>query len=266
MQLFDTHAHLDQAEFDADRVEVIARAQAVGVEDIIAIGISADTSAACAKLAAEFEQVHAAVGMQPNYLAEAGPSDWDRVVAMLNEPRVMAIGETGLDRYWDFTPFDVQQDYFDRHIRLSQETGLPFIVHMRDCDDDILIMLREAHQRGPLNGVMHSFTGGRAMADECLAMGLYISFAGMVTFKKSNELRSIAAAVPDDRILIETDSPYLTPEPVRKVKRNEPAHALHTATCLAEVRGTMLEAFAAQTTANARRLFLNGAGFPAPGS
>ena len=132
--------------------------------------------------------------MQPNYLAEAEPDDWDRVVAMLSEPGVVAIGETGLDRYWDFTPFDVQQDYFDRHIRLSQERGLPFIVHMRDCDEDILIMLREAHQRGPLNGVMHSFTGSRAMADECLAMGLYISFAGMVTFKKSDELRSIAAA------------------------------------------------------------------------
>jgi TatD DNase family protein len=263
MQLFDTHAHLDQPEFDGDRVEVLARARETGVENILAIGISADTSAACVKLAAELNAVYAAVGMQPNYLAEAGPGDWDRVVAMLDEPRVVAIGETGLDRYWDFTPFDVQQDYFDRHLRLSQERGLPFIVHMRDCDEDILIMLREARQRGPLNGVMHSFTGSRAMADECLAMGLYISFAGMVTFKKSEELRSIAANVPDDRILIETDSPYLSPEPVRKVKRNEPAHVLHTARCLAEVRGTTLEAFAAQTTANAKRLFLSGAGFPA---
>ena len=141
-----------------------------------------------------------------------------------SKPGVVAIGETGLDRYWDFTPFDMQQDYFDRHLRLSQERGLPFIVHMRDCDEDILVMLREAHRRGPLNGVMHSFTGSRAMAEECLAMGLYISFAGMVTYKKSDELRAIAAAVPDDRILVETDSPYLSPEPVRKIKRNEPAH------------------------------------------
>jgi TatD DNase family protein len=255
MELFDTHAHLDQPEFDEDRAEVFARAQAAGVENFIAIGISAETSTACVKLATEFAGVHAAIGMQPNYLADAGPADWDRVVAMLSEPGVVAIGETGLDRYWDFTPFDVQQDYFDRHIRLSQERGLPFIVHMRDCDEDILIMLREAHQRGPLNGVMHSFTGSRAMADECLAMGLYISFAGMVTFKKSGELRSIAAAIPEDRILIETDSPYLSPEPVRKVKRNEPAHLLHTATCLADVRGITLETFAAQTTANAKQLF-----------
>ncbi len=263
MQLFDTHAHLDQPEFDDDRSEVVARAREAGVGNIVAIGISADTSAACVELVGQYEGVHAAVGMQPNYLADAGPGDWDRVVAMLDQPGVVAIGETGLDRYWDFTPFDLQQDYFDRHLRLSQERGLPFIVHMRDCDEDILIMLRKAHQRGPLHGVMHSFTGSQAMAEECLAMGLYISFAGMVTFKKSGELRAIAAAVPDDRILIETDSPYLTPEPVRKVQRNEPSHVRHTAACLAEVRGISLDAFAAQTTANARRLFLSGAGFPA---
>src|SRR5262245_56701961 len=146
MQLFDTHAHLDQPEFDADRAEVLGRAHEAGVESIVAIGISADTSAACVKLAAGCEGVYAAVGMQPNYLTEAKPGDWDRIVAMLDEPRVVAIGETGLDRHWDCTPFDVQQDYFDRHIRLSQERGLPFIVHIRDCDEDILVMLREAHQ------------------------------------------------------------------------------------------------------------------------
>jgi TatD DNase family protein len=255
MQLFDTHAHLDQPEFDDDRAEVIARARAAGVTHIVAIGISADTSQVCVDMAAEFEGVFAAVGMQPNYLADARPDDWDRVVALVNQPGVVAIGETGLDRYWDFTPFDMQQDYFDRHLRLSQQCGLPFIVHMRDCDEDILVMLRDAHRRGPLAGVMHSFTGSRAMAEECLAMGLYISFAGMVTYKKSDELRAIAATVPADRILIETDSPYLSPEPVRKIKRNEPAHARHTAACLAEVRGATLEAFAAQTTSNAQRLF-----------
>ena len=255
MQLFDTHAHLDQPEFDDDRADVVSLAKEVGVENILAIGISADTSQICVQLAAEFKGVHAAVGMQPNYLAQSQPGDWDRILALVVEPGVVAIGETGLDRYWDFTPLAVQQDYFDRHIRLSQQRGLPFIVHMRDCDEEILVMLREAHSRGPLSGVMHSFTGSQAMAEECLAMGLYISFAGMVTYKKSDELRAIAAAVPGDRILIETDSPYLSPEPVRKIKRNEPAHVLHTATRLAEVRGTTLERFAAQTTANAKRLF-----------
>jgi TatD DNase family protein len=255
IELFDTHAHLDQPEFDADRAEVVARAREVGVAGIVAIGISAATSEVCVRLAAEFEGVHAAVGMQPNYIAEAKAGDWDRVLAMVKRPGVVAIGETGLDRHWDFTPFDLQQDYFDRHLRLSQQCGLPFIVHIRDCDEDVLVMLREAHARGPLAGVMHSFTGSHAMAEECLAMGLYISFAGMVTYKKSDELRAIAAAVPADRILIETDSPYLSPEPVRKIKRNEPAHVRHTAACLAEVRGVSLEAFSTQTTANARRLF-----------
>ncbi|MEX2092341.1 MAG: TatD family hydrolase [Pirellulales bacterium] len=256
MQLFDTHAHLDQADFDADRGDVIARARAAGVENVISIGTTSATSAVCVRLAAEFDAVHAAVGMQPNYIAEAEPGDWDRIVTLAGESGVVAIGETGLDRHWDFTPFDVQQDYFDRHIRLAEERGLPFVVHMRDCDEDILVMLRDAHRRGPLRGVMHSFTGSRAMAEECLAMGLHVSFAGMVTYKKSDELRTVAAMVPADRILIETDAPYLLPEPVRKIKRNEPAHVRYTAACLAEVRGVPLESFAAQTTANARGLFL----------
>jgi TatD DNase family protein len=260
MQLFDTHAHLDQTDFDSDRADIIGRARDAGVEDVITIGTTAATSAVCVRIATEFAgksstRIHAAVGMQPNYIAEAQSGDWDRIVALASEPGVVAIGETGLDRHWDFTPFDVQQDYFDRHLRLAAEHKLPFIVHMRDCDDDILAMLRAAHQRGPLVGVMHSFTGGQAMAEECLAMGLYISFAGMVTYKKSDELRAVAAIVPGDRILIETDAPYLSPEPVRKIKRNEPAHVRHTAELLAKVRGTNAEAFAAQTTANARRLF-----------
>jgi TatD DNase family protein len=256
MQLYDTHAHLDQADFDADRAEVIARARAAGVENINTIGVSAATSAVCVRLAHEFAGVHAVVGMQPNTIAQAEPGDWDRIVALACEPGVVAIGETGLDRHWDFTSFDVQQDYFDRHMRLAAEQGLPFIVHMRDCDEDILVMLREAYTRGPLCGVMHSFTGGQAMTEECLAMGLHISFAGMVTYKKSDDLRAVAAIVPDDRILIETDAPYLSPEPVRKIKRNEPPHVLHTAECLAKVRGVSLAAFAAQSTDNARRLFL----------
>jgi TatD DNase family protein len=254
--LFDTHCHLDQEEFDEIRPEVIARAKAAGVGTMVAIGTTAAASQKCVALAAEFDGVYAAVGIQPNYVAEAGPEDWQTIVDLATAPGVVAIGETGLDRHWDFTPFELQQDYFDRHIRLSQERDLPFVVHMRDCDDDILAMLREAHARGPLSGVMHSFTGGRAMAEECVAMGLYISFAGMVTYKKSDELRAVAAAVPADRILIETDAPYLSPEPVRKMKRNEPANVVHTAARLAEERGESLSDFAAQSTANARRLFL----------
>jgi TatD DNase family protein len=252
--LIDTHAHLDQEEFNADRAEVIARAIAAEVEAIIAVGVTADSSAAVVKLAAEQSPVFAAVGIQPNYCAHAQPGDWERIVALVASPRVVAIGETGLDRYWDYTPFDVQQDYFDRHLRLSQERGLPFIVHTRESDADVLAMLREADARGPLAGVMHSFTGNAETAAECVAMGLYISFAGMVTFKKSDDLRTTAATVPADRILVETDSPYLSPHPLRG-KRNEPANVAHTARVLAEARGVGFDEFAAQTTANARRLF-----------
>ena len=200
------------------------------------------------------EGVYAAVGIQPNYCAQAAEGDWPRVLDLVGRPRVVAVGETGLDRHWDYTPFDVQQDYFDRHLRLSQQTGLPFIVHTRESDADVLAMLREARLRGPLTGVMHSFTGTSETAAECLELGLYISFAGMVTFKKSDALRGVAKAIPQDRILIETDSPYLSPHPLRG-PRNEPARLVHTAECLARERGVSLDEFAAQTTANARRLF-----------
>jgi TatD DNase family protein len=255
--LFDTHCHLDQEEFDADRDEAIVRAAAAGVQEILSVGVTADSSRSAVELAARHAGVYAAVGIQPNYCAQAQPGDWDRVVLLLQQPRAIALGETGLDRYWDYAPFAVQQDFFDRHLRLSQQTGSPFIVHSRDCDEDILLMLREAHQRGPLAGVMHSFTGAAATADECLSLGLYISFAGMVTYKKSHALRDIARTIPADRILIETDSPYLSPHPLRG-KRNEPAHLVHTAACLAEVRGVPLEEFCRQTTQNARRLFRLG--------
>jgi TatD DNase family protein len=254
MALIDTHAHLDQEEFDADRAEVIARAAAAGIERIVAIGVTADSSAAVVKLAAENPAIYAAVGIQPNYCAQAKPSDWERIVKLAAAPKVVAIGETGLDRHWDYTPFEVQQDYFDRHLRLAQERHLPFIVHTRESDTDVLAMLRDAHERGGLRGVMHSFTGNSDTASKCMELGLHISFAGMVTFKKSNDLRTVAAAIPNDRILIETDSPYLSPHPLRG-KRNEPANLIHTAECLATTRGIGFEEFCAQTTKNARELF-----------
>lgn len=254
MTLIDTHAHLDQEEFDADRDTVIARAHEVGVEAIVAIGTTAPSSQAVVELAGQHSGIFAAVGIQPNYTAQAEPDDWNRVVVLVGRPKVVAIGETGLDRYWDYSPLEVQQDYFDRHLRLSQEHDLPFVVHTRESDADVLAMLREARTRGPLRGVMHSFTGTAETAAECVELGLYISFAGMVTFKKSHDLRAVATTVPADRILVETDSPYLSPHPLRG-KRNEPANVVHTAGCLAEVRGQSADQFAAQTTANARVLF-----------
>jgi TatD DNase family protein len=257
MPLVDTHAHLDQEEFNEDREAVIARARQAGVETIVAIGTTALSSELTVDLAAKHPGVFAAVGIQPNYAAQAEPGDWEMIVALVDRPKVVAIGETGLDRHWSYSPFDVQQDYFDRHLRLSQDRNLPFVVHTRDSDADVLEMLREAHRRGPLAGVMHSFTGTAETAGECLELGLYISFAGMVTFKKSAELRAVAALIPDNRILIETDSPYLAPHPLRG-KRNEPANVAHTAACLAEVRGVSVEKFSELTTLNARALFRFG--------
>jgi TatD DNase family protein len=252
--LFDTHAHLDQEEFDADREAVVRRAHDAGVTRIVAVGTTAPTSRRSIELAHTLPGVFAAVGIQPNYTAQVAAGDWDLVVAAAGEARVVAVGETGLDRHWDYAPLAVQQDYFDRHLRLSQERRLPFIVHTRESDADVLAMLREAHARGPLLGVMHSFTGTTETAAECVALGLFISFAGMVTFKKSIALRAVAATVPADRILIETDSPYLAPHPLRG-KTNEPAYLVHTARVLAEARGESIEEFSRQTSANACRLF-----------
>jgi TatD DNase family protein len=254
MPLVDTHAHLDQEEFDADREDVLRRARQAGVELIVTVGTTAESSEATVALAARYDGLFAAVGIQPNYTSQAAAGDWQRILALVDHPKVLAIGETGLDRYRDHSPFDVQQDYFDRHLRLSQQRGLPFIVHTRESEADVLAMLREARARGPLGGVMHSFTGGAETAAECIDLGLYISFAGMVTFKKSHDLRAVAAAIPADRILLETDSPYLSPHPLRG-KRNEPANLVHTAACLAETRGVGLEEFSRATTENANRLF-----------
>jgi TatD DNase family protein len=252
--LIDTHAHLEDDKFDSDRDDVVARAKAAGVVTIVAIGTTAENSACVLDLAGRYDGLFASVGIHPNNAAQAQPGDWDRVVELAQNERAVALGETGLDRYWHDTPFELQQDYFDRHLRLMQATGLPVVIHMRDCQADVLAMLREARARGTLAGVMHSYTGDAAGAAECCDLGLYVSFAGMVTYKKSQELREVAARVPADRILVETDSPYLSPEPLRG-KRNEPANVVHTARVVAVTRGMSLDDFAALTTANARRLF-----------
>jgi len=256
--LFDTHAHLDQEEFDADREAVIARAQQAGVETIVCVGVAAASSRAAVLLAEKHPEIRAAVGIQPNSCAQIAADEWEQIVALVAHPAVVALGETGLDRFWDYAPFALQQAYFARHLQLAQHRDLPVIIHCRDAQADVLAMLRDAVARGPLRGVLHAFSGDAAMADECLQLGLYVSFAGMVTYtnKKFAPLRAVAATVPADRVLIETDSPYLVPEPLRgKERRSEPAQIVHTAGCLAELRGVPADEFAAQTTANARRLF-----------
>lgn len=255
MELIDTHAHLDDEQFQIGLDAVLQRATEAGVARIVTIGTTAASSAAAVAIAHRWPQVYAAVGIQPNYGGESTRADWHRIVELAAGDSVRAIGETGLDAYWDLTPLHVQRELFDRHMQLAQDRDLPFVVHMRECSEATVEMLRAARQRGPLRGVMHSFTGDLATAQQCLQLGLFISFAGMVTFKKSHDLREIARTVPADRILIETDSPYLSPHPHRGQQPNEPARIVHTARCLAAERGMPLEEFAALTAENARQLF-----------
>ena len=256
--MIDTHCHLDDEQFDADREAVVHRAVEAGVETAVCVGTTIASSRTAIRIAETFASIRAAVGIHPNSCAEAGPADWDQIVALSGHGRVVALGETGLDRHWDFAPIDLQRDYFDRHLRLGRQCGLPVIIHCREAEADVMPMLREAAARGPLCGVLHAFSGGVAMAAECVSLGLYVSFAGNVTYtnKKFYALREAAAAVPEDRLLVETDSPYLTPEPLRgKPKRNEPAMVVHTAVGLAAIRGVTFERIDTLTTANARRLF-----------
>lgn len=257
MQLIDTHAHLDEESFDVDREEVVARALAAGVARIVTIGTTAPTSLGAVEIAARFPEVFAAVGIQPNYASQAKAGDWESIEELGKRPKVVAIGETGLDRYWDYAPFDLQIDFFQRHMRLARQLDLPFVVHCRDAEADTIEQLRRAAEGGVLRGVMHSFSGDLSTAEACLELGLYISFAGMLTFKKSQKLRDVAVRIPADRILVETDSPYLAPQPMRG-KRNEPANVRYTANCLADLRGVAHDEFARQTTDNAARLFRLG--------
>ena len=253
--LFDTHAHLDDERFRHDLPAVLDRAAAAGVDHVICVATTADDSARCVEIAGRFAAVSASVGIQPNNVAEAKPDDWHSVLTLATAPRVVALGETGLDRHWDFTPFPQQEDYFARHLALSRKTALPLIIHCRDAEADVVRMLRaEFDRHGPVRGVMHSFTGDGATAAACREMGLYVSFAGMVTYKSAADLRTVATTIPADRLLIETDCPYLAPVPVRG-KRNEPAYVAHTAALLAEIRGIPVAELAARTTNNALALF-----------
>ncbi|WP_425614348.1 TatD family hydrolase [Anatilimnocola sp. NA78] len=256
MELYDTHAHLFDPQLAIDTAGVIERARQAGVTRMLAVGTTAGSSERCCLYAQQHPQViRCAAGIHPNHAGEALPGDWARIEKLAALPEVVALGETGLDLYWKDCPLEVQQDYFDRHIRLSQQTGLALVIHLRETNDEILTMLQEARTRGELRGVMHSFTGTAEQAGEFLKVGMHISFAGMLTFKKSDDLRAVAETIPADRLLVETDSPYLTPHPFRSQRPNEPRLVVHTAQCLAETRGITLEELASLTTANALRLF-----------
>jgi TatD DNase family protein len=254
MRLIDTHAHLDELAFEPDVAEVLDRARAQGVAAVLTIGINADTSRRAVALAEKHPDVYAVVGIQPNYVGQMQTDDWDEIVGLSRHPRVVGIGETGLDRYWDYAPIGLQAEWFDRHIELSREVGKPFVVHCREAEADVVAQLRRAAALGPLRGAMHSFCGSRETLAACLDQGLSISFAGMVTYKKNDDLRAVAALVPNDRLLIETDSPYLAPVPHRG-KRNEPAFVRETAQVIAKQRGVTVDELAELTTRNACALF-----------
>ena len=255
MELVDTHAHLDDERFASDREAMMARAAEAGVTRMIAVATTAATSRACIDLASRSPMLWATVGIHPNNISKEPTGAWDEVAALKGEHKVVALGETGLDRHWQSTEFDVQEDYFARHLALSRKTGLPVVIHCREAEADVERMLRaDFDVKGPIRGVMHSFCGTAEFAQACLDMGLFLSFAGMLTYKNAQPIREVAATVPDDRVLVETDCPYLAPVPHRG-KRNEPAHIVHTAEWLANLRGVTIDILAEQTTANARRLF-----------
>jgi len=256
MPLFDTHAHLFDGRFRKDLPEVIERAKQAGLECVVCLGIDRESSLESVRIAKTYPLVVAAVGIQPNSAAEAKAGDWDEIVRLAEtEPRVVAIGETGLDRYWDKTPFSLQEDYFARHIALARRLGKPFVIHCREAEADVVKVLRQEFEKhGPIRAVMHSFSGDLPTAQACLEMGLYISFAGMVTYPTAQNLRDVAKEVPLDRLLVETDCPYLAPQAVRG-RRNEPAYVSHTAALLAAVKGVPLATFEEATTQNARKLF-----------
>lgn len=254
MQLIDTHCHLDEEAFADDVKAVVDAALENGVSAIVTIGTDVASSRRSVALAERFPSVYAAIGIHPNYTAAAVDGDWEVIEELAQAASVVAVGETGLDRYWDYAPVELQREYFSRHLELSRSLGKPFIVHCREADEEVREMLREDTEHGKLNGVMHSFCQTRESAEECLQLGMHLSFTGMLTFKRNEELRAIAGALPKDRLFVETDAPYLAPVPFRG-KRNEPAYVQHTLKSLAEAHGVESEEMAAITTANACRFF-----------
>ncbi len=250
--LVDSHAHIDDARFDTDRSEVVARAASAGVALIINVGADMASSARSVALAGQYPGIYAAVGMHPHDAKDMQESDYVQLEKWTTHPKVVAIGEIGLDYHYDLSPRPIQKEVFLRQLDLARKTDKPFIIHEREAHADTLDIVRTA-ARG-LRGVFHCFSGSVETAREFLKMGFYISLAGPVTFSNSGKTKEVAKFVPIDRLLVETDSPYLTPHPHRG-HRNEPAYVRIVAAEIATLRNLSLEELAAATTANVRRLF-----------
>ena len=253
MRLFDTHAHLLDEQFDADRDELIAGLPARGVAGFVECCCRQEDFARCLELTRRYPGVRGAAGIHPEHADTYGPDTPARLREVLADPKMVAVGEIGLDYHWDDAPpRDVQKRAFAEQTELAVELGLPVIVHDRDAHGDTAEILR-ANRQG-LSGILHCFSGSWEMARECMDYGMYIAFGGAVTFKNARRQREIAAKIPEDRLLAETDSPYMAPEPFRG-KRNDPGLIANTVRVLAEVRGTDPESLAERLYENARALF-----------
>jgi len=251
--LFDSHTHLDDAKFDEDRAAVLARARSAGVRGIINPGCELNSSARAVELASEYDMVYATVGVHPHDAAGVPASYLERLRELAAREKVVALGEMGLDYFRNLSPRDVQKRVFREQLALARELDLPVIIHDRDAHEDIVKILKNdgLPERG---GVMHCFSGDWLLAEQCLQMGLYISFAGTVTFADAGRLKGVAARVPLEKMLVETDAPYLAPLP-RRGRRNEPAYVRYVAEKIAIIRGMKLEQLSQLIAENIRLLF-----------
>lgn len=252
--LIDTHCHLDFPDFAPEQEEVVARARAQGVARFITISTHVEKFAAIAAIAERYEDVFCTVGTHPNHAHEEREASAAELVELARHEKCVGIGEAGLDYHYDKAPRELAHRVFRTHIAAARESGLPLVIHSRDADADCAEILREEMGKGAFKALLHCFTSSRALAETAVELGLYISFSGVVTFKNSSELREVARDVPLERLLVETDAPFLAPVPHRG-KRNEPAYVADTARTLAAAKGVTFEEMAAQTTANALALF-----------
>ena len=255
MSLIDTHCHLDFARFDNDRHAMIERALAAGIKTMIIPALDLHNCAAVIKLAEQYAEIYCAVGVHPNASADWQPTHIDTIRAFAQHEKVVAIGEIGLDYHWDKSPKTVQHAAFSAQMQLAAELDLPVIIHNRESSDDVLRLMAASSLVGKANaGVMHSFSAPAHIAQQTLALGFYLGFTGPLTYKKADGLRSIAATIPLDRILLETDAPFLAPHPKRG-KRNEPAYVAYVAERMAALHNLSVAEIGRITTANAQRLF-----------
>ena len=253
--LVDSHCHLDYYKEEEGELEaVIARARAAGVRTMVTIGTKVGQFDRVRRIAERYDDVYCTVGIHPHEAASEPAIDVDGLVGLTRHPKVIGIGETGLDFYYDHSPRDRQAEVFRTHIAAAREAGLPLVVHSRNADAETAEILEEGANSGDLRGLIHCFSTTRELSDRAVKIGFLISLSGILTFKNAEQLRQIAKEIPTDRVLVETDAPYLAPVPHRG-KRNEPAFVAHTAQHLAGLRGVPLEDLAATTTANFFRLF-----------